>query len=134
MFIEDNVKLTIYGVDNGAKSLLFSHENGMGFEDTMNQEIVPGYSIYIEGLKALENVELSMTNVAGDDMWVWYGTNDLTLPGTPILYGSSSGNDQLHPVAGNGKTWKDFDYIQVTVLQGSVLLSGYSFCPSALEK
>jgi hypothetical protein len=74
----------------------------MGFEDTINQEIVPGYSIYIEGLKTLENVELSMSNVSGDDIWIWYGTNDLSLPGTPIFYGSSSGNDQLHAVAGNG--------------------------------
>lgn len=103
----------------------------MGFEDTITHEITPGYTIFIEGLKTLENVELSMSNVDGNDVWAWYGTDDFGSPGTPIYFGSTYDGDQFIPVSGNGKTWKDFTYIKMTALQGSVLLSGYGFFPSA---
>lgn len=54
VFIGEEIKLTIYGTkDTGAKSLLYSNANGMGLEETVNHEIVPGYSIFIEGLKSL---------------------------------------------------------------------------------
>ena len=132
--------MNLYGFKGTEPALLYSKDEeqvskldyGVGFEETTDHEMLPGYSIYIEGLNNLTHVELSMC--AEDDSnnlyaWEWYGTNGFNEKDVLLVSGDYNSNPKgwFFPVQNEKQSWRDFKYIKVVATKGQVLLASVRF-------